>query len=100
MCHTGHLLGRPPPWPIWVLRVPTLNLLLLFASYYLLMPPSLHRTVIPIASLIPDSEAMCMCFCFILLLLPPFLLCRQPPQFHTLPIPCPHSLVASFSISS
>jgi len=54
MCHIGCLISRPPPQPTWVLRVPTLIYLLLFALYYLLMPLLLHRTVVPMPSLIPD----------------------------------------------
>src|SRR5882724_5768002 len=33
MCHLSHLIGRPPSWWIWDLRVPTLFLFHLFPSY-------------------------------------------------------------------
>src|SRR5882724_9557953 len=56
MCHTGHLIGRPPPRLAWVLGVPTLISLILSACFLLLMPLLLHRTIVPRPCLIPDRE--------------------------------------------
>src|SRR5882724_7702587 len=52
----GHLLGRPPPRPTWVLRVPTLVSSFLLALFLLLMPLSLHRTIVPRPCLVPDRR--------------------------------------------
>src|SRR5882724_2666057 len=56
-CHTGHLLGRPPPRLAWVLGVLTFVPLILSARFLLLMPLLLYRTVVPRPRLIPDRES-------------------------------------------
>src|SRR5882724_10139266 len=60
MRHPGCLIGRPPPWPTWVLRVSTLIFLTLSAIFLLLMPLLLHRTVVLRPHIVPDWRP-CIC---------------------------------------
>ena len=59
-CHPGHPVGRPPPRPTWVLRVPTLIFLTLSVIFLLLMSLPLYRTIVPRPHLVPDRRP-CIC---------------------------------------
>src|SRR5882724_4698721 len=88
-CHPGHLVGRPPSWQTWDLRVPTLFLSNLFPSYCMLMLLYCSTVVVHISALIPNSETNCMCPCALFASPSPSPPCRQPPYIQILSGPCP-----------
>src|SRR5882672_12074253 len=64
MCHPHRRVGRPPHWPTWALRVPTLVPHHLFLLYYMLTPFRLLRSCYPHTSCHSRFGLSCMHPCF------------------------------------